>query len=930
MANTPDPLANNPAIRQWAERFYSIKDWTIPDPLSDEDLALEARRTAALAELAKISIGAELASGARRAFAGGRKALKREVSGATDIGAFDGLDTDIADLAAQIATQRQIALARAAAQTALAAAEAKFEAVRDALDQGAFTYLERLVNAARVAMGNAVSVADFEGVESDATDCVTRATEAQTYGAYFDNWTRATLALISSMPKSDPVEIAARDTLATARNTQMTAAASASKTGDFATAKSALQAWKSNLADEDDLDDAVAYDALLETYMQKYHSRCQIILASQLRDVKTFKSHLKNAKTKATERDYTAARALLQALMDYATPARTRLARYLRGFDMSMMPTDATFKAAMLEVQKQDALGQGNKPKAARTWLVNWAKTNGTVMNESLSKQVLSSLQSKYEALKKVLKDPELSDLIATWTAHEARVTAGDFTATTGAAQYLPKLEALFQLAKVADERNEIAAILAQYPEAAGFDFHTPLNDDIAAEKYMDAIAAVPAVLAQLRLVPKYLEVKAAAESLLAVLPSGEDALTGPLDTAIKTAAVTVLGDPVKATADLQAVLDGTDYLDLALAMADFDKKLKRVEQDHARIKAYLKLPEAEDALDQQLAAAKARALTDKEYGDAFLLLDQHEALLKTVRPMATARFQVKGIIGALEHEAVDVSTLQPFKDRITAAETAAKALEFKTAETAFEGIRTDLAVQCTAAAEACETRDGTGSRAGHSLDRHGPTVDDAALIERLKSGKPPNAKTDDERSFTGASSKFHSAQDWLAGRQIAAEAAAAKGIDLDVTVMTYTGDPLTAPEESAEFTVEHGRPIDKAFIGHKRQVKIEENSGEVINDKTYETFEEIEGLTRAFVNFIWEPATLPAETTAFPVDPTVHDEVTPQDNADYVKHYQIRHNTAPASIPGRWVMMQQFPVAEGWDNETKTYKNANPSNMIP
>lgn len=73
MAITPDPLANNPAIRQWAERFYTIKAWTMPDLPDAGDEELELRRAAALAELNKITVPAALSSGRGAAWRAGAR-----------------------------------------------------------------------------------------------------------------------------------------------------------------------------------------------------------------------------------------------------------------------------------------------------------------------------------------------------------------------------------------------------------------------------------------------------------------------------------------------------------------------------------------------------------------------------------------------------------------------------------------------------------------------------------------------------------------------------------------------------------------------------------------------------------------------------------------------------------------------------------------
>lgn len=164
--------------------------------------------------------------------------------------------------------------------------------------------------------------------------------------------------------------------------------------------------------------------------------------------------------------------------------------------------------------------------------------------------------------------------------------TAGNFDKDAGAPQYHAKLNELFKLEKVVDERREMALILQRYPAASGYDFQEPVNQALAAQKYTEAVAAVPGALALLRAMPAYLDTRQAAQDLLAVLPGDADELTGPLDAAIKAAEATARGgDPAKAASDLQAVLDGTDYMDLVLAMADYRAKLAKVQKEHNRTK---------------------------------------------------------------------------------------------------------------------------------------------------------------------------------------------------------------------------------------------------------------------------------------------------------------------------------------------------------
>lgn len=124
-----------------------------------------------------------------------------------------------------------------------------------------------------------------------------------------------------------------------------------------------------------------------------------------------------------------------------------------------------------------------------------------------------------------------------------------------------------------------------------------------------------------------------------------------------------------------------------------------------------------------------------------------------------------------------------------------------------------------------------------------------------LRAAKTNSSLLDPAPATQAALQKKIAAAKGLAGRELAAEAAAnlpqEKRVDIGATVVL---PPFEDAPQSAAFTVEHGRAIDKAFIGKKKHVRFDEAAQELVPDKTHETFEEMNGLTRAYVNFIWEP----------------------------------------------------------------------------
>jgi hypothetical protein len=934
MTSDPDPLANNPAIQKWAARFYAVKAWDFPLPVDGSD-DLTLRRKAATEALGKITIGADLMPGARRAFDGGRKAIRAAVTAAVVADDFDLIDQEIIDLAKDIAAQGLVAKARALSASAVAAAEAKFAAVSGTLDEGAFTLLNTRLIAAKAGHRGAVSKDDFDAAAVVSGDYLTLCTQAEGYGAYFDSWAASSLAYIAKT-----VALLDRPASLTLRETQMKAATVLSGAGDFTKAKEALQVWNaSGAVAGGKFDDAQKFFEALSRYTADHHETCQEVLSSGIEGVKSMSGALKSAKTLAYgSQKYAEATVKLQGLIDWAEP-RKALALHMRRFDPAMQKEKA-YREAMTKMNGEQVAGKFSDAIATLTTL----EKNKALMEINYSSQISKKLKKRYEALTAVISGAEKQDLEDTWKAHEDFVQKSDFAQ---ASLLVPRLHALFRMEKMVDLRAEAARINSRYPAAAGYGYLTGFDTLMGQKKYTEALKTLQNVMPALRLLPDYLDAKAELEGLVLALPVDPAdlrlVLTDALAEAEKKARASDAGT---AAGDLRAVMSGADYLGLALELTDYSAKLADVSKRHPRVRKLLGLGAAEKAIDDSLAAARALADPGARYAEAYLAMAQHETLLTLAQSFGAARRQVLGVIGGLRRAEKatpgmfdsSTPTLDALELDITAAEKLAAQAKFAEAEALFNKVLKDSKGLNTAAAAQYEALDSVGSNAGHSIDRHGADLHDPsnaqALIDRLKTGTPPNAKTPDEKSYTGASSCFKDPADWLAGRELAAQAAEKKGADLTATEIK---PPFDAQLDAVAFTVEHGKAIDKAFIGKKKKPRFDEATSEFIPDKTYETFEEIGGLTRAYVNFLWEFPVL-ADVPKLDKDkkPMLSDtgaavlgDHKAQDIEDYVAAFTRKTGTAPTSIPGRWVMMQQYPVADGWDDTLKAY-TSDPMDMIP
>ena len=929
MNNSPDPLASNPSVRRWATKFYEVMSWDMPDQ-SDPVEGLSERRLAAQTELNKIVIGPELMPGARRSFDGGRKAIQQEINSARTVEGFASIDKDIHDLAGDIAAQVEIAAARGRSEKHQDAAKKKFEAVSPVLDQGAYIFLETELAKPVAAHGKAVTKDDFNAAAKLAVDYLGLCGDAETYGNYFTTWESASVGYIATAVKK-----ADRDAVTTLRGTKMKAAEAAARIGDFATAKAKLEEWAASPdVGTADFAKAETFTKAMLVYTSTQEETCKDVLASGIDSANTYKNHPKKIKNLAySQKKYDDALIKLNELTTWGMP-RKELAREMLRFDNAMR-SEQDFRDGMALMNDADA----NDDVPGAIAALKKLQKNKDLMKVNYSSQISKKLAKRYAALMKLLQDPERTHLKTTWETHEDHVSNSEWD---DAYRLVPTLDDLFHLEKMVDQRAELAGIFLSNTEASTFGYQADFTTAMSLPKYKDALAELKVCLPLIRKLPEYLQARDDMLALRGALPGSGTPPHDTLDTAMVDAKkLADAKDPDGATKHLRDVMEGADFLTLAMEMADYRLKSAEIAKRHAKARKLLGITEAQTAIDVSLTEAEALA-TGGAFAQSYLALQKHGELLGQAQALGAAHRQATGIVSGLRRAVTTTPDLfdgeSPSIDELDAALQAAVLLaknkDFAGARTAFDKVLTDAAALNTIAATKYEALDGAGSNAGHSIQRHGPGLTDQQLILRLKTGTPPNPHSPDEKSYTGASSSFDSAADWLAGRELAAKHAESKGIDLAATEIT---PPYATKPSSSEIIVEHGRPIDRAFVGVKKEKKFDTGTQSFIDDKTYETYEEMSGLTRAYVNFLWE---FPVITDCPKVDkfdqPVLDEHNAPvladhnaQDVLDYVEAWKRKHGVEPPNIPGRWVMMQQYPVADGWDDTLKAY-TTEPKGMIP
>ena len=159
----------------------------------------------------------------------------------------------------------------------------------------------------------------------------------------------------------------------------------------------------------------------------------------------------------------------------------------------------------------------------------------------------------------------------------------------------------------------------------------------------------------------------------------------------------------------------------------------------------------------------------------------------------------------------------------------------------------------------------------GHSIDRHGPELTEQQLKDRITKG----VAADGVFSPTPASTRFNTYEDWLETRSTALkEIERVKGVDLS--------KPPTGSTKDVSIIVEHGKAIDDGFVGEaSSKVKVFDPTNPTKKGNGYNSYKAVDGITRTKTTVVWDAAA------------------------------------------GRWKVAQHFPLAEGWDNATKTYNHS-------
>ncbi|MFA3916681.1 hypothetical protein [Ruegeria hyattellae] len=902
MARNPDALSKYPKIQEWAAKFYEVKAWqmsnTPPDPAESDPLA--GRRVTARSEIDKIALGKTLLSGSRRAFASAKAALARKVATISDAATFDEVDGEIAKLAVDVAAQTEIASARIISEQSMQQVQAKFDSVRKSLDEGGYVYLQAKLSDVMALHREAESKSDYDTAQDGAAAFIMKAAQAEAFGDFYSKWRQDTLAF-TEMAVPDVQKATALGN----RSTCKAAANAETRQGKFTEAQAELVKFaKQAPIVEADFQDARPYFAKVKEFENEHRVTFSVVASSDVKDANKLKRGYKAArKLGDVDHKYVEAIAAIDVLLLFVT-ANYDLAVEINKYD-KMMLRNEPYRNAKRDAEARIKAGD---PAGAAQLLRDFAEDAGNTAaidacNIRVSERALSR---EYDALSAILTGTEKSALDDAWTDLGAARSQNPPDYATAKPHY-DKIVDMTNLSEIISLMAEIRPVRGKYPAADGYGFLNSYQTSRSAGRFAEALQHLKPVVPKVKALAGYLDVLAFANQVLSKLPGGS-ALAAGLTTEITQAEVKARGgNPDGAQTDLDAVLTGTDYAELAEQQRDYEIRYDALKKRQNRALRLMIINEAKTPLVTALTSIRSLG-SSGAYDEALLQMHAHGHRIEEALAYAAAHKQAKMVIDALKRAVAQDPTREavifaggPSKSDLESdygkAEAKAKSGDYDQARADFDALILVSKTMIDACAQAYEDADAVGSNAGHSLKRHGDHVSDDALILRLKDGSAPGGG----HSPTSASSKFKSRADWLAGREAAAEMAMQAGIDINETEL----DPGNQPTPH-DYEIDHGKPIDEAFVGVSKQAKFDPNTGEFGTTEYYDTYEKMSDLTRSYVLFVWEYEKI--------------DGATPEDNADYISKYTAKNGAAPAKIAGRWVMMQQYPVAEGWDDELKAY----------
>ncbi len=813
---------------------------------------------------------------------------------------------------------KDLANARSAYATRLAKSVGPVKAADTMLDTESRAYLMGLIKAVATTASQAKTVSDYTSLSGELDKVDQALAAALKFIAERDVMTRGAVVYIKLEGGGS------KATLETARDKALTDAGALAKVGKFVLATAKLADFRSSLGgpDQTKFDDADKYVKAL----RKFGADSEPIL-------KDIKKARRAPGWNMLDKDYSDARkkGARDKLYGDAVTLLTNLATqlgHMRDYAEQLDRVEA-LKADprrytggdvnLIDTALSTADGEAKGKK--------WAKGAATLAKLIAKKAVFGESANYSVELAKTKKSYDMFQKEHGSTAAGVYIK-GLYTGAgldAGNEQYVDALDKLSKVRALlpdASEYLELVAAAEKRIDTLDGSRKTvllkPAKDKAAVNQYGHGVTLLRGLGPMLESLAEFVARRAQVDKAHKAIPSGETERAAGLKT-ILDAADLLAADPGKldkATAKLDEIKRMDAYAALDGQVMEYEALVAPLERRYTKLKPRVKPSQAEAKLTKLWGEARDPVVANRDYATAIPLLKTFDGTLEEAEKFVNAREAAFSVVRSLEEIATkfsaDTIIYTPLSKvevgkRKDAAEKKAIAADFAQAATAFKKLLTETRAMSVAAAKLLDSN--THSR-GHSMARHGPPpgIDDSKLVKRVKTGVAP----DGHMSKTQSASQFDDPASWLEVREAALREAVAKhGYNPAATEMAYT-DKL-----NLKIPKEHPKPIDTSFVGLKERPDIDVGKGRMGGDKTYESWDRYEGLTRTITIFafiLFDPKELYENSNKVP-------DTLFRPKAWKKQHNGKTYNTKTiGKYVGEWVLLTQYPITDGWDPETKTY----------
>ena len=906
---------------------------------ADDRDALAAKKTILEENLNKIPFSKDLTPAEMRDFAKRKSLIARQISAAAKLSDLEPVEDSLATLRDDVTEALKLAPLRRNASDQIATAKAARKDLQSIVDRGYYEALNKAISDAQTALQAAKTKTDITGLQAALKAVTDQEADARSYAAYFDLWSlkaEGYLCVYDPDPDKDN-----RSDGREARNAAAQAAAVKSKALDFAGARAALDGFETAPAvtANGNYPDASAFMAQLDGFLKSHDTKIAQVKRAKL----PWSSRMDNAlsdirKLGIVDKNWGDAATALTAHQDKVDKLYPIALKHIEVLEAKGSVPDgdepmATMLAAVsTSNSKLDTSGTGNYAEALSAFDgVGDAKVKQAGALRRLSaikKRARTAGTGGYAAVQTHIDGQfdDIKDDIA------ADIDAANATMDTLEA-LLDDLEAMIPV--LSDAR----AAKATHDPTNTFKLLDAAEAKVTSRKFGKAKTEAETALAGYGALAEFLFLEEQMKLLLTTQPD-----TTPGHTLVTTA-LSEADDLARtqrkipdAIAKLNDVLANPTLTEMAHEAGLWLAQFKNVEKRHNKIVTGMKPDAAKATMTTLFDAAREKADTDHDYPSAMVLLEAYDAKLNQARDYVACRRRAFSIKAALDRAAATFAS-EPDIDKkvygdggkagieaqIKAAEDKAVAGKVVEAGADFAQRLKDWKPLLKNIALLHESADSVGSNAGHSIDRHGPEVTDEQLLIRLTTGVAPDGKSSPTRN----ASRYDSFTAWVQGREEGAKLLEQEKHPGPPEVAVHPSDtsiPAAADAvTSMKKIIDHDGPIDRAMRGIKANKTVDASKGKVGKSQIYETYEALDGITKSETLWLFEIDISAIESKlAKPHGPLERDVGVKWDSKPQT--YLDVHATlpgpppAPASIPGKWVMMQLFPVVDQWDQEKQDY----------